>query len=148
MRNALPIARGGRRPLTRVCVALLCLTIWTVAACEPRLPLRPPNDPLLIPTESECPPDSALTYENFGREFFDAYCQSCHASSVQGADRNGAPSSHTYDVVESIREEADEIDARAAAGPAGVNTTMPNEEPRPTELERLDLGEWLACGAP
>ncbi len=101
-----------------------------------------------VPTESVCPTTQTLTYENFGQDFFDSYCQRCHGGTVAGADRNGAPSDHTFDTVEHIRTFADHIDERAAAGPAGVNTIMPPEGEAPTEAERTQLGEWLACGAP
>jgi len=100
------------------------------------------------PSGARCADGSALTYESFGRGFFDGYCQRCHASTVVGAERLGAPSSITYDDVESIRSRAGEIDRTAAAGPASVNTIMPSGELRPTDEERRQLGEWLACGAP
>lgn len=125
----------------------LALSFVALGACDPQRPLRP-DAASLAPTGSVCPPGSTLTYESFGREHFDAYCQSCHASAVTGADRQGAPSSHTYDDVEMIRAAAEEIDRLAAAGPDAVNTDMPRAFPVPTEEERRRLGEWLACGAP
>ena len=60
----------------------------------------------------------------------------------------GAPVDTTFDAVEDIRFHSHHIDELAAAGPAGVNTEMPPDAPTPTEAERLQLGEWLACGAP
>ncbi|HEY8431525.1 MAG TPA: c-type cytochrome [Sandaracinaceae bacterium] len=128
----------------RIGFALLALS---ALACDPPVPARP-DAASLRPTGATCPPGSTLTYASFGREFFDRYCQSCHASTVRGAARRGAPASHTYDDVESIREAAAEIDLRAAAGPDAVNTDMPRAFPVPTEEERRQLGEWLACGAP
>jgi uncharacterized membrane protein len=101
-----------------------------------------------MPTGSVCAPGSTSTYDSFGRAFFDGYCASCHAATVVGGARLGAPSSATYDDVASIRASAAEIDRRAAAGPDAVNTDMPRGEPRPVEGERRQLGEWLACGAP
>ena len=44
------------------------LVVAVALGCEPRLPLRPPDDPLLIPTESECPPDSELTFRVFVKD--------------------------------------------------------------------------------
>ncbi|MCZ7684297.1 MAG: cytochrome c [Sandaracinaceae bacterium] len=128
-------------------VVTVALSLIALAACDPQRPLRP-DAAALAPTGSVCPPGSPLTYETFGRSFFDAYCQSCHASAVTGADRQGAPSSHTYDDGEMIRAAAEEIDRLAAAGPDAVNTDMPRAFPVPTEDERRQLGEWLACGAP
>jgi uncharacterized membrane protein len=100
------------------------------------------------PTASVCPTTQTLTYENFGQSFFDNYCQSCHGSTVTGADRKNAPTDHVFDTVQQIRQMHAHIDENAAAGPAAVNTEMPPEDPRPTEVERYALGEWLACGAP
>jgi cytochrome c5 len=101
-----------------------------------------------VPTESVCPATQTLTYANFGRAFFDSYCQSCHAGTVTGAARKGAPQDHTFDQIQDIQLLIEHIDEHAAAGPAAVNTLMPPADPRPTEAERRQLGEWLACGAP
>lgn len=104
--------------------------------------------PTGLPTQSVCPTTQTLTYANFGQTFFESYCQGCHASTVTGAARKGAPADHVFDQVEDIRLLTDHIDELAAAGPAGVNTVMPPEDPRPSQAERQQLGEWLACGAP
>jgi cytochrome c5 len=101
-----------------------------------------------VPTESVCPTTQTLTYANFGRAFFDSYCQRCHAGTVTGAARMGAPADHTFDQIQDIQLLSEHIDEHAAAGPAGVNTEMPPGAPLPTEAERRQLGEWLACGAP
>jgi hypothetical protein len=66
---------------------------------------------------------------------------------VSGA-RNGAPIQLNWDDLPTIRAYIDEIDAYAAGGPNGVNRIMPPSEPRPSDDERVKLGEWLACGAP
>jgi len=100
------------------------------------------------PTESVCPTVQTLTYANFGQSFFTTYCQTCHASTVTGAARKGAPADHVFDQVQDIQLLSEHIDEFAAAGPAAVNVVMPTEDPRPTETERRQLGEWLACGAP
>jgi len=46
-----------------------------------------------------------------------------------------------------IRAQSAAIDSQAAAGADAVNTAMPDTDPKPTEAERRQLGEWLACGA-
>lgn len=91
-----------------------------------------------VATGSTCPSDSALTYENFGQAFFQTNCLACHGSK--------GPESPKFDTVEQIRANKTAIDQEAAAGPAGVNTKMP-EGSSVAEAERLKLGEWLACGA-
>lgn len=96
------------------------------------------------PSGAGCPPDSTLTYENFGQPFMESYCIHCHASWLQGGgQRRGAPVDHDFDTQLGVQVEIDHID-RAAAG----SDAMPPYGPRPTADERTELAEWLACGAP
>lgn len=90
-------------------------------------------------TGSTCPPESTLTYANFGQAFMQNNCLSCH--------RAGGPESPTLSTLEQIRANRDEVDRAAASGPDATNTFMPDGSSVPTE-ERAKLGEWLACGAP
>jgi uncharacterized membrane protein len=101
-----------------------------------------------VSTQAVCPTPSTLTYASFGQPFFNSYCQRCHASTVTDLARMGAPADHTFDTVEQIRSLSHHIDELAAAGPAATNTEMPPDGAMPTEAERRQLGEWLACGAP
>lgn len=100
------------------------------------------------PSGATCPEDSTLTWDNFGKGFMDTYCVRCHSAKLTGAQRQGAPNDHNFDSVELIRAEIDHTDEQAAAGPDAVNTLMPIGDPTPSEAERRQLGEWLACGAP
>ncbi len=102
------------------------------------------------PTGATCPQGSTLTYDNFAANFFATYCTACHSSELQGADRNGAPADHNFDTLAGVVAEMEHVDQAAAAGPDSVNTVMPPDDADdfPAEDERLDLGEWLACGAP
>lgn len=103
------------------------------------------------PTEpaSDCPPGgTTLTAQNFGQEFFQDYCTRCHSSTLMGPARNGAPPEANFDTLAGIRAELEEIDARAGADGTEVHTSMPPGPPTPTDAERLQLSEWLACGAP
>lgn len=100
------------------------------------------------PTESTCPTGSTLTYNNFGKPFMENYCTGCHHSELTGAARKGAPSFHDFDTLFGIKAVSDHIDETAAAGPAVVNDGMPQDDPTPTEMERHQLGEWIACGMP
>jgi mono/diheme cytochrome c family protein len=90
-------------------------------------------------TGSTCPSTQTLTYDNFGKQFFQSHCLACHAA--------GGPESPKFDTVEQIRASASDIDRSAAAGPNTVNTYMPDGS-SVDEAERRKLGEWLACGAP
>ncbi|MBX3161122.1 MAG: c-type cytochrome [Deltaproteobacteria bacterium] len=100
------------------------------------------------PTESTCPTGSTLTYDNFGKSFMERYCTRCHSSELVGAARKGAPSFHDFDTQPGIKGVADHIDETTAAGPAATNKGMPPDGLRPTMEERLQLGEWIACGVP
>jgi uncharacterized membrane protein len=94
---------------------------------------------------STCPPGSPLTYESFGQTFFASYCVRCHGSDRVGTERQGAPTGYDWDEYESIALHASEIDAMAAGGPRQINRTMPPGEPLPSDAERRELGQWLAC---
>ena len=96
-------------------------------------------------TEAVCPTTAAPTYESFGTKFMDDYCTRCHSSTLSGAARNGAPEGHDFDTLDGVLLVAEHIDEYAAAGPAAVNTIMPPSDPKPSESERSQLGEWLAC---
>ena len=101
------------------------------------------------PTGSICPTVSSLTYENFGRDFMSRYCGECHTSTLTSARRQGAPGDHNFDTIPGIKALLPHIDTAAAAGPVASNTAMPpTGSPAPTEEERKQLGEWIACGAP
>lgn len=97
------------------------------------------------PTGATCPPNSTLTYENFGAPFAAAYCTRCHSSELAGEDRNGAPLYHDFDTLNGILAVANHVDEYAAGGPNAINRIMPESDPRPTDDERMKLGEWLAC---
>lgn len=86
-----------------------------------------------------CPTNSTLTYDNFGRSFMARYCDQCHGS--------GGRTQPNLAGVAQVRANLTAIDSEAAAGPSNVNTDMPQGSPTPTEAERRQLGEWLACGA-
>lgn len=90
-------------------------------------------------TGSTCPTTQTLTYDNFGKQFFQTRCLACHSQT--------GPESPKFDTVEQIRASAGDIDRSAAAGPNAVNAYMPDGSTI-DEAERRKLGEWLACGAP
>lgn len=102
-------------------------------------------------TEADCPDGSTLTYDTFGREFFEAYCVRCHDSQLATiAERNGAPLGTDLETLADVRMHLEAIDEAAAAGPTRVNLYMPPSTSTaiPSDAERDQLGEWIACGAP
>jgi len=108
----------------------IVIVVALVAGCAER--------PMPI-DEASCPPTgTALTYDNFGADFFAHYCNSCHSSG-----RNGAPSDIKFDTLDEVHQRADRIFIRAA----GPNVTMPPGPDDPPADERDRLAEWLACGA-
>jgi len=121
-----------------------------LSACEP------PNETCAEPTERHgehseptgaiCPPDNALTYENFGKPFMDQYCVRCHRSELVSEDeRMCAPLGYDFDTLMGILDVAAQVGSHAAAGPDSINELMPEDDPKPTLEEREQLGQWLAC---
>ncbi|QSQ21515.1 c-type cytochrome [Pyxidicoccus parkwayensis] len=100
--------------------------------------------------EVQCPSGGTqLTEQNFGRAFLDTYCTRCHSSTLTGAARNGAPVGFDWDRIESVRLHAKQMNEEAGANADGsVNRDMPLNDPRPSDDQRRQLSEWLACGAP
>ncbi len=90
-----------------------------------------------------------ITYSGWGQAFFASYCTRCHSSTLTTSDdRNGATPHANWDDLPTIRSYTKEIDSFAAGGPNGINHIMPPSDPRPSDDERIMLGEFLACGAP
>jgi cbb3-type cytochrome c oxidase subunit III len=90
-----------------------------------------------------CPGGSTLSYENFGRGFFEQYCLHCHSLMRTGTDRGGAPQGVNFDTLDAIAARKDDIWHMAA----DTNMEMPASGPAPSAAERHKLGDWLACGA-
>ncbi len=102
-----------------------------------------------VATGATCPTTNAPTAQNFGTEFMQNYCLTCHSASLKGAARQDAPTDFNFDTLDEVRLHAEHIDSHAAAGPNGTNVEMPpSNRTRPTQQEREKLGQWLACGAP
>jgi uncharacterized membrane protein len=106
---------------------------------------EPPAQMSSSSSGSTCPPGSTLTYESFGQTFLATYCTRCHGSDKVATDRHGAPTGYDWDKYEAIALHASEIDAVAAGGPRQINRTMPPGDPLPSDAERRELGQWLAC---
>jgi uncharacterized membrane protein len=92
--------------------------------------------------DHSCPANNTVTYDNFAKDFFNTYCQSCHGAAV--TDRNGAPDDVFFDTRDDIWEQREQVFAQAADS----NSSMPIGPHGPTDAERQKLADWLACGAP
>jgi uncharacterized membrane protein len=99
---------------------------------------------------ARCPSSSELTYQSFAEDFFANYCLECHSSELSGAERNKAPSAYNFNTLKDVAEHLEEIDSVAAHGPDRQNDEMPPSaaSASPSDEERAQLGQWLACGAP
>jgi uncharacterized membrane protein len=99
-------------------------------------------------TGTTCPPDSTLTYQDFGQTFMGTYCLRCHNEALTGAARKNAPTDVNFNTVEQIRGESKNIDNQAGASATVTNEGMPPDGEKPSVDDRRKLSEWLACGAP
>lgn len=95
---------------------------------------------------------AGLTYAADTKAIFDNNCTRCHASTLSGALRNGAPADHNFDTLAGIKADPthlDHIDRVAGMNPSGGvrNAAMPPTAPTPTDLERQKLSCWIVEGA-
>jgi len=91
---------------------------------------------------------ATLTYATDIAPLMSKYCTTCHAASVTGTARMGAPADHNFDTEAGIVAEGHHVDQAAGSGPKGTNTSMPppaSKLPVPTTAERATLASWLAC---
>jgi uncharacterized membrane protein len=107
--------------------------LLVLVACDP---------PPVEMKDYACPPDTTLTYDNFGAAFLDVNCNTCH--SADPGHRHGAPDTFRFDTLDEVHAHAARIFVRAAA----TNTTMPPGPDDPPFDAREQLAAWLACGAP
>ena len=96
-------------------------------------------------TEATCPTANAPTWDGFAKPFFDKYCTRCHASTLTGSARNGAPEFHDFDTRAGVQGVLNHIDQQAGSGPAATNEIMPPSSPVPTKAERETLAQFVAC---
>jgi uncharacterized membrane protein len=82
-------------------------------------------------SEVSCPPESTLTYANFGQDLITSECMSCHSTK--------SPKLGTLDLVRSRTSQILEAAVYTDAMPEGAAMSLE---------QRQLLGEWLACGAP
>ncbi len=90
-----------------------------------------------------CADAPIVTYASFGRGFLTQECQGCHASTVTGDARQGAPDEVHFDAVDDVWIHADRILARAS----GEAPTMPPQAGTDAD-DRALLAWWLTCAEP
>jgi uncharacterized membrane protein len=133
----------------RAVASLLFVLAGCAADTSDMPPAAEPVAPITgLSSGASCPPMSSLTYDGFGETFFATYCLQCHTIAIPTGPSRQAPPNRNFDDLTEIRALAHEIDQQAAAGPSGAHQVMPPLDPKPTLQQRMQLGEWLACGAP
>jgi uncharacterized membrane protein len=83
-----------------------------------------------------------LTYASFGNDFMDKYCASCHAASVKGSARMGAPGDDVYDTLAQIK--ADKKDLKHEVSSKAM--PFPTAKVFPSQAERDQFVQWIDCG--
>ncbi|RMF74966.1 MAG: cytochrome c [Planctomycetota bacterium] len=116
--------------------------ICVVACLSPDVPLS--EEQLAAVETLDC---NELTYENFGRPFFEAYCLRCHNQDLKSDfERTDAPQGINFNTLESARPFMQRIRLRA-----GVQGDMPPQllvVPHPSDEQRQRLIRWIDCGMP
>ncbi|CAN0460361.1 unnamed protein product, partial [Ectocarpus fasciculatus] len=91
--------------------------------------------------DRECPPDSPLTWENFGEATMLTYCVGCHSEYLdEGVARGSAPLGVDFNTQALTQDWLERIYARSG----DTNTTMPPVDTM-SAAAREQLGDWLAC---
>jgi len=100
------------------------------------------GSPLVWTLEPVDPCEDPPTWDSFAQGWVTSWCTPCHASSLTGADRQGAPVGVDLETLEDVRAWADRVRARsvdAQSMPPGGG---------PSEASRERLGLFLDCGLP
>ncbi|MGZ3429218.1 MAG: hypothetical protein ACXVCV_21350, partial [Polyangia bacterium] len=99
----------------------------------------PHSDPVTTPDGGA----DGDTWASYAQGFFATYCTRCHATTVTGAARNGAPAGYDWDDEATVR--AHLADIRMAVG---VFNVMPFAPPDPSCAERRRIVRWIDADAP
>lgn len=104
-----------------------------------------------------CADGTEYTWDNFGRQFFVDFCESCHNHTEPGS---GVPPGMVFDNEEIVWSLRYPILSRVVEPGPGSAPPMPPEMDRPTtdmfireyaiekQIGILHLEEWLNCGGP
>jgi uncharacterized membrane protein len=98
---------------------------------------------LSTPQASPGDPIDGDTFDTFAGPLLTQYCTRCHATTLTGAARNGAPVGFDWDDEASVRTHLAEM-----RNAVGVINFMPPSNPLPTCDERQRLVRWIDADAP
>ena len=113
--------------------------LWLAGCGGEERPPPPSSDPS---TELEDPCGPGATWSGFGQGFLLSYCTACHAESVTGDLRHGAPDGVDFDTLENTRTWAERIRVRT------LETQDMPPAGGPLDDERTLFETWLDCGLP
>lgn len=105
--------------------SLLALALLaSLAACD--------DSTGIVAADIACPTPQTLTYANYGQAVIEAECLDCHATKERPF----------LDTQARVQQNANKIIEEAV-----YHSAMP-EDGSMTNAERIQLGQWLTCGAP
>lgn len=125
----------------------LALALICGVGCSPDNPLVADNSDSSAALDAPGPLCGEVTYQNFAADFFAEYCLRCHNAQLEGdLNRTDAPTGINFNTLAGVRAFQTRIRLRA-----GVQGDMPPRllpVPRPSDVERQRLIDWIDCGAP
>lgn len=141
MNERVPNPKAAR---AAVVILFTCAALLAYGCLSPNDPL----DPQVLASISEVDCDTLnLTYENFGRAFFEKYCLRCHSASLtDDLARSDAPLGIDFDSLEDIRSYTTRTALRA--GELGDMPPALLGGQQPSVAERIQLLQWIECGTP
>lgn len=106
-------------------LASLCaLALLSLAACD--------DSTGIVAADIACPTPQTLTYANYGQAVIETECLDCHATKERPF----------LDTQARVQQNATKIIEATV-----YHSAMP-EDGSMTNAERIQLGQWLSCGAP
>ncbi|HVV86892.1 MAG TPA: hypothetical protein VHE35_27830 [Kofleriaceae bacterium] len=112
------------RSLSIACALLATVAVAGLAGCT--------NSTGITEQQIACPTDSTLTYASFGQQVISDNCLSCHESRER-------PRLSTQAEVQA--------NANSIIDEAVFSSSMPQDSNMADDV-RIQLGQWLRCGAP
>ncbi|MBK7075802.1 MAG: hypothetical protein IPH44_26265 [Myxococcales bacterium] len=109
---------------SRLATSLALALLSSLAACD--------DSTGIVAADIACPTPQTLTYANYGQAVIAAECLDCHTTKERPfLDTQARVQQHATKIIET----------------AVYHSAMP-EDGSMTNAERIQLGQWLTCGAP